>query len=114
MNNHFHILLFISGIIASGFSQVLLKKATNKGYSGIRTYLNKEVILGYGIYFLVTCLAIYLLRYLELMTVALLESLTYIIIPTLSFIFFKDKLNKKQFLGMALIVSGVIVFAVFG
>jgi drug/metabolite transporter (DMT)-like permease len=114
MNNSLYIILFIFGVVASGFSQVLLKKGAKKNYPGIRMYLNIEVFLGYCIYFCITILAIYLLQYLEIITVVLLEALSYIVIPTLSFIFFKETLNKKQFLGMALIISGIIVYAFFG
>ena len=57
MNSYFYFLLFILGVIVSGFSQVILKKGANKNYTGIRVYLNFYVILGYFIYFCINYFA---------------------------------------------------------
>ena len=106
--------LFALGVLVSSFSQILLKKSANKNYSGLRIFLNLWTILGYGIFFIVTLCAILLYRFLELSTGALIESLSYIFVPTLSWIFFKEKLAKRKFIGIAFIIAGIVVFAVFG
>ena len=110
MNSIFYMLLFSLGVFASSCSQILLKKSANKDLHGLKIYLNAEVIVGYSIFFAVAAFAVYLLRYIELTTAVLLESLGYVFVPVLSRAFFKETPNKKQFLGMSLILLGVILY----
>lgn len=110
----FFMLLFVACVFVSSCSQILLKKSANRNYTGIKTFLNKETILGYGIFFLVTLCIVLLYRHIELSTGALLESFSYIFIPTLGWIFFREKLNKKQWLGMGFIILGIIVYILLG
>ena len=112
MNSIFYIFLFSIGVFISACSQILLKKSANKNLQGLKVYFNPEVITGYSIFFAVAVFAVYLLRFIELTAAVLLESLSYIFIPVLSRAFFKETLNRKQLLGMGLILSGVILYTV--
>jgi len=92
----------------------MLKKNADKGYKGIKIYLNPPVIISNIIFLGATLLSVYLMRYLMLTTFALLNALTYVFIPVLSYIFIKEKISKKMIIGISLIISGVIIYGVWG
>ena len=52
---------------------------------------------------------IYVLRILPLSIAYPITALSYVIVPFLSFILLKEKISIYNFIGMALIISGVIV-----
>lgn len=103
-------ILVISTLISS-LSQVMLKKSAQKTYpSKLREYLNPLVIIAYGLFFGCTLLSMYALKIVPLSMSPILEASGYIFVAVLSFIFFKEKLTKKQFIGMTLIISGIVVY----
>jgi len=110
----FYMFLFILCVFVSACSQILLKKSANKNHKGIKIFLNKETIIGYSIFTAVTLGIALLYQYIDLSTGALLESFSYIFIPTLSWLFFKEKLNKQQWFGVAFIVVGIMVYVFLG
>jgi drug/metabolite transporter (DMT)-like permease len=107
-------LLFVLCVFMASCSQILLKRAANRKHKGIKLFLNKETIIGYSIFLMITLFITMLYRYLDLSTGALLESFSYIFVPTLSWFFFREKLNSKQWLGVAFIIAGIIVYALVG
>ncbi len=52
----------------------------------------------------------YALKVVPLSMSPILEASGYIFVAILSYIFFKEKLTKKQFLGMALIIIGIVIY----
>jgi len=107
-------ILFVVCVFVSSCSHILLKKSANRKHKGIKVFLNKETIIGYGIFFGMTLCVTFIYRYVELSTGALLESFSYVFIPALSWFFFKEKLNKIQWLGIGFIISGVLVYILLG
>ena len=105
--------LFALCIFAGSCGQIFLKKAANKGYEGWHVFVNKYTAVGYSITFMVTVAISLLYGFLGISEGALIESLTYIFVPTLSFIFFKERLNRRTFIGIAFILTGVAVFALW-
>ena len=106
--------LFVIGVFVSSCSHILLKKSANKKYKGLKIFLNKETIVGYGIFFGVTFFIALIYRYIDLSTGALLESFSYIFIPTLSWFFFKEKFNRTQWIGITFVVSGILTYILLG
>lgn len=103
-------IMIISTLISS-FSQILLKKSAKKTYpSKIKEYLNPLVIIGYGLFFCCTLTSVYCLKVVPLSMSPILEASGYIFVAVLSYIFFKEKLTKKQLVGMALIIIGIVIF----
>lgn len=101
----------IASALISSFSQMLLKKSAQKTYpSKIREYLNPLVIIGYGMFFCCTLVSMYALKVVPLSMGSILSASGYIFVAILSYIFFKEKLTKKQLLGMALIIGGIVVY----
>ena len=105
-------LIFIFGTFISSVSQIILKKSAGKEYSSkIREYLNIRVISAYGIFFAATFCTIIAYSKIPLSFGPILEATGYIFIAVLSFIFLKEKINLKKKIGLALIIVGIVVFA---
>lgn len=108
--NIYYLLGIISVTIAS-FSQILLKKGAMKQYpSFIREYINPYVITGYCMMFASVLLTMLVYRGVNFMSVPVLESVGYILVPFLSYFFFKEKLTKRKITGIGLILAGVFVY----
>ena len=107
-------ILFALCTLVVAFSHILLKRSANRNYKGLKIFLNGETIVGYFIFFGITLAIVYLYRYIELSTAALLETLSYVFVPALSWFFFKEKLTRHQIVGIAFIISGIVVFVLFG
>ena len=106
-------LAVFSGML-SAFSQVLLKKSSDKEHSSmVKEYLNPYVIGGYGITFTCMVLMVIAFKGMPLKYGAVIESLTYLYIMILGKIFFNEKLTIKRIVGNFIIVCGVIVFSFF-
>lgn len=104
--------IYLVGVLVSSSAQILLKKSAQKERKSIiQEYLNWHVILGYAMFFGATFITIYALSNLDLSMGAALESVGYIFVAVLSYIFLKEKSSKKQILGYVMIVCGVLVFA---
>lgn len=110
MNNPFLLLALVSVVIAS-FSQVMLKMGANKTYdSKIREYLNVYVIGGYGMLFLSMVLTIVVYSRLSYLSVPVVEAAGYILVPFLSFVFFKEKLGRRKITGIIFILAGILFY----
>ena len=96
-------------VFISSCSQILLKKGSSKENKGIYIFLNKNVIIGYSIFFLITLLVAYLYKYIDLSVGAVLDSSGYIFISVLSYIFLKETISKKKMLGIFVIIIGILI-----
>ena len=103
----------VLSVIVAGFSQVLLKQASQKTYKNIyKEYLNINVILGYVLLFVSTILTIIAFKGISYTSGPILESLGYVFVMLLSLLFFNEKITKYKILGNILIIAGIIVFYV--
>lgn len=103
--------IMVGSVLLSSFSQILLKKSAQKQYpSKLKEYLNPLVVFSYGLFFLCTLITMYALKVVPLSMSPILEATGYIFVAILSYIFFKEKLTKKQLLGMILIISGIVIY----
>ena len=105
-------LILLSSVFISSVSQILLKKSAEIKYpSKIREYLNPYVIIGYGLFFGCTIISMFALKVVPLSMSPVLESFGYIFVAVLSFFFLKEKFTKRQLIGTALIIIGVVVYS---
>lgn len=105
-------LILLSSVFISSISQILLKKGAEREYpSKIREYLNPYVMSGYALFFGCTLLSMYALKVVPLSMAPLLEAFGYIFVALLSFFFLKERFTKRQLIGTALIIAGVVVYA---
>ena len=78
--------------------------------SFIREYLNVYVISGYIFMFASVFLTMIVYRGMNFMNVPVLEAIGYVLVPILSYFFFKERLTKKKMAGIACILAGIFVY----
>ena len=105
-------LLVVFSVLCAAGAQMLLKQGAKKGYpSFLRQYLNPWVISGYGIMGASLLLNIFCLsRGVQVKEVSIIESLSYLFVPALSWLFFKEKVTMRKAGAIAIIMLGIIVF----
>ena len=114
MNKAVLILLIIFSGFLAAISQILLKKSASAVHaSRIREYLNPYVILGYGGYACVLALNIFLFTRMQFRYGVLSNSLAIVFVMLLSRRLLNENITAKKLFGTALIVTGVICFAIF-
>lgn len=108
-----YVLSAVAGVIIAGFSQILLKKGAMRPHiSFLKDYLNAPVIIGYTMMFMAVLASMIAYRGLPMMTVPIIEALGYILVPVLSYFFFKEKFTKNKVIGILVIIVGIIVYNV--
>lgn len=109
----YYILVIISVLAAAG-AQMLLKQGTKKQYASfIRQYLNSWVIGGYCIMGASLLLNIFCLSHgVQVKEISIIESLSYLFVPVLSWVFFKERITWRKAGAIAVIMVGVVVFFV--
>ncbi|MBQ9590277.1 MAG: multidrug ABC transporter [Butyrivibrio sp.] len=114
MINIFFLFMIVSELIAAS-SQMLLKKSAQKEHSSIITeYLNPWVICGYGLLLLSMIVTIFCYDGLGYMGVVVMEPINYVIVLVMARLIFKEKITFRKFLGVLLIISGIVVFYMIG
>ncbi|MBR0177292.1 MAG: EamA family transporter [Bacteroidales bacterium] len=105
-------LLVIVSVLAAAGAQMLLKQGAKNEYSSfVRQYLNPWVIGGYGIMGTSLLLNIFCLSHgVQVKEVSIIESLSYLFVPLLSWLFFKEKVTWRKAGAIAVIMAGVVVF----
>ena len=107
-------ILVISSVFLAACAQMLLKQGARQRYdTWWRQYINGWVIGGYAIMLGTMIMNIFAMsRGVEVKEVSIIESMSYLFVPALSFIVFQEKLTWRKILAIAIIITGVIVFFV--
>ena len=109
MNMYYWVVIL--GVVVAAFSQILLKKGAMRPHiSFIRDYLNAPVLIGYIMMAASVVCSMIAYRGVDYMTVPVLEAIGFILVPILSFFFFKEKFTKNKVLGILLICVGIAVY----
>jgi drug/metabolite transporter (DMT)-like permease len=105
-------LLVILSVLSAAGAQMLLKQGARKNYASFwRQYLNPWVIGGYGIMGASLLLNIFCLSHgVQVKEVSIIESLSYLFVPVLSWLFFKESITWRKAGAIAVIMAGVVVF----
>lgn len=105
-------LLVILNVLVAAAAQMLLKKGAQNEYKSFaKQYLNIWVISGYCLLGLAMLSNVFALSNgVMVKEVSILESLSYLFVPCLSWMIFKEKITKKKMLAIGVIMFGVIVF----
>lgn len=105
-------LIYILGVIVSSFAQILLKKsALIKRGSKIKEYINIKTIIAYSMLFSATFCSMFAYKYIPLSMGPILGTTEYIFIAILSYLFLKEKINKRKFWGLTIIILGIIIYS---
>ena len=105
-------IIVILVVFASACSQMLLKKGASIEYNSfIKQYLNSWVVSGYGIMGLAVIVNIYCMsKGVQVKELSIIESLSYLFVPCLSWIFFGEKITIRKVLAIGVIILGIIIF----
>ena len=107
-----YILVLMTGVFVSAVSQVMLKKAALKTYdSPIKEYLNPMVIVAYMLFFGTTFLSILAYKGIPLSMGPIIEATSYIYVTFFGVKIFQEKMNRKKYLALALIIVGIIIYS---
>lgn len=107
-------ILVIGSVFAAACAQMLLKQGARKEYnSWWRQYINPWVIGGYGIMACSLVLNIWCMsKGVQVKEVSTIESLSYLFVPCLAFVLFKEQITVRKGLAIGIIIAGVILFFV--
>ena len=107
-------LLVVLAVFSAAGAQMLLKQGAKKEYPSFwRQYINPWVIGGYGIMGASMLLNIFCLsRGVQVKEVSIIESLSYLFVPCLAWLFFKEKISLRKAGAIAVILVGMVVFFV--
>lgn len=108
-----YILVLMIGVFVSAVSQVMLKKAALRTYdSPIKEYLNPMVIIAYILFFGTTFLSILAYKGIPLSMGPIIEATSYIYVTFFGVKIFHEKMNRKKYLALGLIILGIIIYSV--
>ena len=107
----FYALAFFNVFVAA-VAQMLLKKAAITPHKSIiKEYLNPWVIGGYSLMVFSLVSNVYVLSQgVLLKELGTIEAASYLFVPVLAFVCFKEKINLRKVAAIALILAGVVVF----
>ena len=105
-------ILVILSVFSAACAQMLLKQGARQNYVGFwRQYLNPWVIGGYTIMTCSLVLNIFCMsRGVQVKEVSAIESLSYLFVPCLAFLIFKEKITRRKAIAIAVIICGVLLF----
>mgnify|MGYP006318051261 CR=1 FL=1 len=107
-------IIVISSVFLAACAQMLLKQGAHQQYATWwRQYMNGWVISGYAIMFGTMVMNIYAMsKGVQVKELSIIESMSYLFVPALSFVIFKERLTWRKIFAIAIIITGVIVFFV--
>ena len=107
----YYLLVIVSVLSAAG-AQILLKRGAKEQYlTLLRQYLNHWVISGYVIMGVSLLLNVFCLSHgVQVKEVSIIESLSYLFVPLLSWLFFNESITRRKVCAIVVIMFGVTVF----
>ena len=104
--------LVVLAVFSAAGAQMLLKKSASMDHSSfIRQYLNPWVVGGYAIMGCSLLLNVFCMsRGVQLKEMGGIESLSYLFVPLLSWLFFKEEITWRKVGAIVVIMVGVLVF----
>lgn len=107
-----HASLLLLGTFLASISQVMLKKAAMRTYdSPLAEYLNPLVIFAYAIFVGTTLLGILAYRGIPLSMGPVLEATSYFYVTLFGVRIFGERMTRRKWLALALILVGIFVYA---
>lgn len=107
-------IIIISSVFLAACAQMLLKQGARQQYDiWWRQYINGWVIGGYAIMLGTMLINIFAMsRGVEVKEVSIIESMSYLFVPILSFVIYKERLTWQKIIAIGVIIIGIIVFFV--
>lgn len=106
--------IVILSVFLAACAQMLLKQGARQQHKvWWRQYANVWVIGGYAIMMGAMLMNIYAMsRGVKVQEVSIIEAMSYMFVPALSFLCFKEKLTWRNIGAIGVIIIGIIVFFV--
>lgn len=107
-------IIVISSVFLAACAQMLLKQGARQQYdSWLRQYINGWVIGGYAIMLGTILMNVFAMsKGVNVTEVSIIESMSYLFVPIMSFVFFHEELSWRRAYAIAVIIIGIIVFFV--
>lgn len=107
-----YIVIALISVLVAACAQMLLKRSARYQHKHWwRQYVNGWVIAGYVILFMTMIVNIWCMHNgLLLKELGVIESLSYLFVPALSWYIFEEPISKRKALAISIIIVGVIVF----
>ena len=104
--------LVILSVLAAACAKMLLKQGARQNYADFwHQYLNPWVIGGYAIMACSLVLNIFCMSHgVQVKEVSVIESFSYLFVPCLAFILFRERITLRKAGAIAIIICGVILF----
>ncbi len=107
-----YVLLYLASTFLASVSQVLLKKAALREHSSLLAeYTDWRVILGYGLFVGCTLLTMLAYKGVPLNIGPVLEATGYLYVTVFGVTIFHEKMNPKKIVALALILLGILIYA---
>lgn len=105
-------LIVAGSVLVAAFAQMALKKGASLEHSSvIFEYLNVWVIGGYALMLASLLIDVWAIgKGVQVKEVSTIESLSYMFVPLLGWLFFGERISLKKAGAIALILGGVVVF----
>lgn len=105
-------LLVILAVFAAAGAQILLKKGASMRYATLwKQYVNPWVISGYFVMGVSLLINVFCMGHgIQAKEVSTIESLSYLFVPCLAWLFFRERLTWRKVGAIAFILVGVFVF----
>ncbi|WP_317416486.1 multidrug ABC transporter [Thermophilibacter provencensis] len=104
--------LNLLGVLVSAVSQVMLKKSASREHgSVVREYLNPLVIFAYALFGGATLLSVLSYRGIPLSMGPILDATGYLWVTLFGVTIFHERMSARKLLALALIVCGIVVYA---
>jgi len=111
MTEMIYYILILVVIVFTSIAHLLLKKGSAPEQdTKLAMYTNPYSLAAYAIFAMVAFVSIYAMKGFDLKVFFALNSLTYICIPVLSFIFLRESCTRNKLIGIIVISLGVIIF----
>lgn len=101
------------GVLLTACAQLLIKIGANKygGNGFLSTYLNFPTILAFFLFFITTVLNTFAYRTVPLKASVAVLPANFVAVGILSFLVLKERLTKKQLVGVIIILTGIMLYA---
>ncbi len=104
--------LNLLGVFVSAVSQVMLKKSASREHgSVVKEYLNPLVVFAYVLFVGATLLSVLSYKGIPLSMGPVLDATGYLWVTLFGVTIFRERMNAKKLLALALIVCGIVIYA---
>ena len=96
----------------AAIAQMLLKKSATLSHSSfIKEYLNPWVIGGYALMGISLIVNIFAMTHgIQIKEISIIESLSYLFVPCLSWMIFKESITLRKGISIGIIIVGIVIF----